>query len=106
MGREPLRLRRDLIGTVLYWYRPGIGPLLIKSPGPDKLLAEFYQDFEYMLVERFMEMVLETQKQGHFNANIRSGEIALLYKKEDPREVSNYRPNTLLNVDYKILPTC
>ena len=53
-----------------------------------------------------MEMVLETQKQGHFNANIRSGEIALLYKKEDPREVSNYRPITLLNVDYKILPTC
>ena len=26
-----------------------------KSPGPDKLPAELYQDFEYLLVEPFME---------------------------------------------------
>ena len=31
------------------------------------------------------------------------GEIALLYKKKDPRDIRNYRPITLLNADYKIV---
>ena len=29
--------------------------------------------------------------------------VSLLYKKGDPREIRNYRPITLLNVDYKIM---
>lgn len=29
--------------------------------------------------------------------------IILLYKKKDPRDLRNYRPIALLNVDYKIL---
>ena len=33
---------------------------------------------------------------------MRSGTIVVLYKKGDPREIRNYRPITLLNVDYKI----
>ena len=70
--------------------------------GPEKLPAEFYQDFEYMLIDPFMEMINQTQKQGYFEPGVRSGEIALQYKKEDPRDVRNYRPITLLNVDYKI----
>jgi hypothetical protein len=48
-----------------------------KSPGPDKLPAEFYQDFEYMLIDPFMEMINQTQKQGYFEPGVRSGEIAL-----------------------------
>ena len=55
-----------------------------------------------LLIDLFMEMIEETRKNGQFEPRIRSGEIALLYKKEDPREVRNYRPITLLNVDYKI----
>ena len=34
---------------------------------------------------------------------MRDGEIILLYKKADPSDIRNYRPITLLNVDYKIL---
>jgi len=31
-----------------------------------------------------------------------SGDISVLYKKGDPKEPRNYRPITLLQVDYKI----
>ena len=31
------------------------------------------------------------------------GDIILLYKKKDPKDIRNYRPITLLNTDYKIL---
>ena len=35
-------------------------------------------------------------------ATFMEGEMAVLYKKKDPRDIRNYRPITLLNVDYKI----
>src|SRR5712672_680360 len=37
------------------------------------------------------------------SSNFALGWMCLLYKKKDPTEISNYRPITLLNTDYKIL---
>ena len=34
---------------------------------------------------------------------MQEGEVALIYKKKDPKDIRNYRPITLLNNDYKIL---
>jgi len=73
-----------------------------KSPGPDKLPAEFYQEFEDLITEGLQHMIEECLDTGSFSPAVREGEIILLYKKSDPRDIRNYRPITLLNVDYKI----
>ena len=73
-----------------------------KSPGPDKLPAEFYQQFAPELIPRLTAVVKEGLDNGALHADMRKGEIILLYKKGDAREIRNYRPITLLNVDYKI----
>lgn len=37
------------------------------------------------------------------NLEFTSGWMCLIYKKKDPSDISNYRPITLLNMDYKVL---
>lgn len=73
-----------------------------KSPGPDGLPAEFYQQFAVELEGKLWAAIDEGLKAGALHEDIRRGEIILLYKSGDAREIRNYRPITLLNVDYKI----
>jgi hypothetical protein len=73
-----------------------------KSPGPDGLGAEFYHAFSSMVAPRLHQMLLEAQDEGKFPESFAAGDISVLYKKGDPRDVRNYRPITLLQVDYKI----
>ena len=73
-----------------------------KSPGPDGLPAEFYQEFSDVLAEKLHGLLMEGWEQGHLHTTLRQGEIILLYKKGDPCDVRNYRPITLLTTDYKI----
>ena len=47
-------------------------------------------------------MITEAMSAGELPESLRQGDIILLYKKGDPEEIRNYRPITLLNVDYKI----
>ena len=49
-----------------------------------------------------MNTIQEAEKRGSLPESMRNGDIAVLYKKNDPAEVRHYRPVTLLNVDYKI----
>eukprot|EP00962_Isochrysis_galbana_P052201 scaffold23600_cov120-Isochrysis_galbana.AAC.5 len=44
----------------------------------------------------------ENEGTGHLPEAFTSGNISVLYKKGDPREPRNYRPITLVQVDYKI----
>ena len=73
-----------------------------KSPGSDGLSVEFYKcfwvDIKKLMIDSLNEGYLinelsETQKQGI---------LILLYKKGDKRLLDNWRPISLLNIDYKI----
>jgi hypothetical protein len=74
-----------------------------KSPGPDGIPPEFYRRFATMLSTDMTEMYNECLKNRQLTPTMYLGEIILLYKKKDPRDVRNYRPITLLNLHYKIL---
>ena len=74
-----------------------------KAPGPDRLPAEFYIEFEDLIAADLTEMLLESLDRGVLPKTVRDGNIILIYKKGDTREVRNYRPITLLNLDYKIM---
>ena len=74
-----------------------------KSPGPDGVPPEFYRRFATLLAPDPADMYNECDADGQLTPSMRLGEIILLYKKKDPRDVRNYRPITLLNIDYKIL---
>jgi len=74
-----------------------------KAPGPDSLPAELYKDFEHLVAQPLLDTFTEAHREGSLVEALRQGDVTLHYKKGDPREIRNYRPITLLNVDYKIL---
>ena len=76
-----------------------------KSPGWDGLTAEFYKcfwdDIKYILYNSFQESI----DRGTLTPSQRIGVLTLLPKPKTPSEllhIKNWRPITLLNVDYKI----
>ena len=73
-----------------------------KSPGSDGLPAEFYLQFWDLLGSDLMEVLNEGYRSGSFSLSQRSGLISLIYKKGDRLSCKNWRPITLLNVDYKL----
>ena len=74
-----------------------------KTPGIDGLTAEFYQTFEMLLAPILLEVFLQCKKDGRLGMSLRRGILTLIPKKDkDPLEISNLRPLTMLNLDYKI----
>ena len=69
-----------------------------KCPGEDGLPKEFYHKFQDMLIlELYNNIVLS----GKRPISQKSAIIKRLCKKGDHRRIRNWRPVSLLNVDYK-----
>lgn len=74
-----------------------------KSPGPDGLGIEFYKAMGTSIAT-VLTLVFNSLLNGAKAPRaFIEGMVILLFKKGDPTLLKNYRPITLLNVDYKIL---
>ena len=73
-----------------------------KSPGLDGFPAEFYQRFWPLLGRDYVDVMNSCYSHGCLSPSQRTGLITLLYKRGDRLDMKNWRPITLLCVDYKI----
>lgn len=78
---------------------------LNKSPGPDGLTTEFYQTFWAELADDLVELFNTNFSSGTMTTSQRESLLRLLFKKDRRNLLTNWRPISLLNTDYKILFT-
>ena len=76
-----------------------------KSPGNDGLTAEFYKHFSNELAPTLLENYDSWKQLGIIGISSRTGIISIIYKKSDKKDIANYRPISLLSLDYKIYTT-
>ena len=75
-----------------------------KSPGGDGFSNEFFETFFYLIGINLLNSYNEAFTKGQLSISQRRGVICLIPKDDSNlTELSNWRPLTLLNVDYKIL---
>ena len=74
-----------------------------KSPGEDGLTKEFYVTFLDIFKTELCELFNNMKLANSEPISMKNAIVKLLYKKGDHRYLKNWRPVSLLNVDYKIL---
>ena len=75
-----------------------------KAPGSDGFTTEFYQHFWNLLGNYMVKIFNYAFQNGILSISQRQGVISLIPKKKKNLEfLKNWRPVSLLNVDYKIL---
>ena len=77
-----------------------------KTPGNDGLTIEFYQYFWYEIRDMLTAAYDVAMNNGFLHDSATKGVIAVIPKKsKDPLYIANWRPLTMLNIDYKIWAT-
>ena len=85
-------------------YRTILSMNLNKSPGFDGLPIEFYIVFWNVIYDILLNSYNYSFENGLLSLSQRNGVITLLPKKDkDLLDIKNYRPISLLTVDYKII---
>ena len=75
-----------------------------KSPGPDGLTKEFYLEYIDILGPLLVMLFEAIYAAGHLSETMKLSHITLICKDENsPHLCKNYRPISLLNLDYKII---
>ena len=74
-----------------------------KIPGSDGLSVEFYKRFWTNIKHSLINSINYSFEQGHLTDSQKQGIITLLPKPgKDLNNIANWRPISLLNIDYKI----
>lgn len=74
-----------------------------KSPGEDGLTCEFFRRFASRLAPILLLLFNDCERECRVGDGFAVSVVTLLFKKGDRSCLTNYRPISLLNVDYKIL---
>ena len=75
-----------------------------KSPGNDGLTKEFFVTFWEDIKDAFLNSCRTAKLKKELSTSQRQAVIKLIEKKDkDKRFIKNWRPISLLNVDYKII---
>ena len=74
-----------------------------KTPGIDGLPVEFYLEFWQVIADDILEMYNEVLQTGILGASQRKAIINIIPKNNETKYITNFRPISLLCVDYKIL---
>ena len=74
-----------------------------KSPGEDGITIEFYKTYFSILGEDLLEVFRHGLNNRELAYSQYLAVVSLLYKKGQREDIRNWRPISLLNVDYKIL---
>lgn len=75
----------------------------LKAPGSDGLPALIYKLFPPVAQEILLIRLNEFLDGSYIPDSWKTGMISLIYKSGSRKEISNYRPITLLRTDYKLL---
>ena len=70
-----------------------------KTPGSDGLPQEFYCKFWDQLCPILLRLYNFSLDQGFLSSSMQESVTCLLFKKDDPKNLKNWRPISLLNVD-------
>lgn len=71
-------------------------------PGLDGLISELFKKFKVQFTTILQWLWGESLNCSELPQSIRSGVIALIFKKGDPENLKNWRPITMSNTDFKV----
>ena len=75
----------------------------MKSPGDDGITSEFYKTYWYLIKRELTDVIKYSLENDTLSKTQYNAIITLLHKKGNREDISNWRPISLLNTDYKII---